>query len=127
MYAVGNLPDHVTRYNHKNQSRWMVMTAPPSRVSLWGALHTPEGWQRGWRLVKESRDLFDDFADEIKHNVKVLHQQGASDAECRNFEIMSELLPLIGFNFRIMRPFLFFCVGSIIGSLLSKLLDTLLL
>lgn len=38
MYAVGNLPDHVTRYNHKNQSRWMVMTAPPSRVSLWGVM-----------------------------------------------------------------------------------------
>lgn len=38
MYAVGNLPDHVTRYNHKNQSRWMVMTAPPSRVTFWGAV-----------------------------------------------------------------------------------------
>ena len=24
MYAVGNLPDHVTRYNHKNQNRWMI-------------------------------------------------------------------------------------------------------
>lgn len=38
MYAVGNLPDHVTRYNHKNQSRWMVMTAPPERVSAWDVL-----------------------------------------------------------------------------------------
>lgn len=38
MYCVGNLPDHVTRYNHKNQSRWMVMTAPPSRISFWGAV-----------------------------------------------------------------------------------------
>lgn len=38
MYAVGNLPDHVTRYNHKNQSRWMVMTAPPERVSAWDIL-----------------------------------------------------------------------------------------
>ena len=38
MYAVGNLPDHVTRYNHKNQSRWMVMTAPPARVSAWDIL-----------------------------------------------------------------------------------------
>lgn len=24
MYAVGNLPDHVTRYNHKDTNRWMV-------------------------------------------------------------------------------------------------------
>lgn len=77
--------------------------------------------------MKKSRDLFDDFADEVKYNTKVLYKQGASDAECRNFEIMSELLPLIGFNFRVMRPILFFCVGSIIGSLLSKLLDALLL
>ena len=38
MYTVGNLPDHVTRYSHKNQSRWMVMTAPPSRRSFWGAV-----------------------------------------------------------------------------------------
>ena len=38
MYAIGNLPDHVTRYNHKNQNRWMVMTAPPSRVTFWGAV-----------------------------------------------------------------------------------------
>lgn len=35
MYAAGNLPDHVTRYNHKNQSRWMVMAEPPSRRSFW--------------------------------------------------------------------------------------------
>ena len=35
MYAVGKMPDHVTRYNHKNQSRWLVMTAPPRRVSVW--------------------------------------------------------------------------------------------
>ena len=35
MYCVGKMPDHVTRYNHKNQNRWMVMTAPPSRVSAW--------------------------------------------------------------------------------------------
>jgi hypothetical protein len=38
MYCVGNLPDHVTRYNHKNQSRWMVMAEPPSRISFWGAV-----------------------------------------------------------------------------------------
>lgn len=24
MYAVGNLPDHVTRYNHKDPNRWLV-------------------------------------------------------------------------------------------------------
>lgn len=35
MYAIGNLPDHVVRTNHKNQSRWMVMAAPPSRLSIW--------------------------------------------------------------------------------------------
>lgn len=29
MYAVGNLPDHVTRYNHKNPNRWLVQTARP--------------------------------------------------------------------------------------------------
>lgn len=28
MYAVGNLPDHVTRYNHKNESRWMTPPRP---------------------------------------------------------------------------------------------------
>lgn len=38
MYAVGNLPDHVTRYSHKNQSRWMVMTAPPSQITFWGVV-----------------------------------------------------------------------------------------
>lgn len=27
MYAAGNLPDHVTRYNHKNTNRWMVQHA----------------------------------------------------------------------------------------------------
>ena len=38
MHVVGNMPDHVTRYNHKNQSRWMVMTAPPSRITFWGVV-----------------------------------------------------------------------------------------
>ena len=38
MYAAGNLPDHVVRYTHKNQSRWMVMTRPPERVSVWDVL-----------------------------------------------------------------------------------------
>lgn len=28
MYAVGKLPDHVTRYNHKNESRWMTPPRP---------------------------------------------------------------------------------------------------
>lgn len=27
MYAAGNLPDHVTRYNHKNPNRWLVQSA----------------------------------------------------------------------------------------------------
>lgn len=27
MYAAGNMPDHVTRYNHKDPNRWMVPTA----------------------------------------------------------------------------------------------------
>ncbi len=38
MYCVGKMPDHVTRYNHKNQSRWMVMAEPPSRMTFWGAV-----------------------------------------------------------------------------------------
>ena len=33
MYAAGHLPDHVTRYNHKNQNRWMIVHAEPSRIS----------------------------------------------------------------------------------------------
>lgn len=31
MYTAGKYADHVTRYNHKNQSRWMVQTALPRR------------------------------------------------------------------------------------------------
>ena len=38
MHVVGNMPDHVTRYNHKNQSRWMVMAAPPSRITFWSVV-----------------------------------------------------------------------------------------
>ena len=38
MYCAGKMPQHVTRYNHKNQSRWLVMTAPPSRFSAWDVL-----------------------------------------------------------------------------------------
>lgn len=38
MYCAGKMPQHVTRCNHKNQSRWLVMTAPPSRVSAWDVL-----------------------------------------------------------------------------------------
>ncbi len=30
MYAVGNLPDHVTRHNHKNPNRWLVQTKRPA-------------------------------------------------------------------------------------------------
>lgn len=39
MYAVGNLPDHVTRYNHKNESRWMAPAREPSGVTLAGIGH----------------------------------------------------------------------------------------
>lgn len=35
MYAAGNLPDHVTRYNHKNPNRWLVQTTQVHRVSAW--------------------------------------------------------------------------------------------
>lgn len=28
MYSAGNLPDHVTRYNHRYESRWLM---PPER------------------------------------------------------------------------------------------------
>ena len=40
MYAVGNLPDHVTRYNHKNTNRWLVQTARPrDGHALWVTLY----------------------------------------------------------------------------------------
>jgi hypothetical protein len=40
MYAVGNLPDHVTRYNHKNTNRWLVQTAQPrDGHALWVTLY----------------------------------------------------------------------------------------
>ena len=35
MYAAGNLPDHVTRYNHKNPNRWLVQTAHVRRITAW--------------------------------------------------------------------------------------------
>lgn len=38
MYAVGNLPDHVTRYNHKNTSRWLVQVRPPRQLTMWAVL-----------------------------------------------------------------------------------------
>lgn len=38
MYAAGNLPDHVTRYNHKYEGRWMVVPAPRQGVSWDGIL-----------------------------------------------------------------------------------------
>lgn len=31
MHAAGNLPDHVTRYNHKYESRWLI---PPERREI---------------------------------------------------------------------------------------------
>lgn len=34
MYAAGQLPDHVTRYNHKYESRWMVVPAQRCRISF---------------------------------------------------------------------------------------------
>lgn len=38
MYAVGNLPDHVTRYNHKDQSRWMTPPRASRSFTLRGVL-----------------------------------------------------------------------------------------
>lgn len=35
MYAAGKMPDHVTRYNHKNPNRWLIQTEPVRRVSGW--------------------------------------------------------------------------------------------
>lgn len=43
MYAAGNLPDHVTRYNHKNTNRWMIVHAEPSRIS-WDGIFTGLGF-----------------------------------------------------------------------------------
>lgn len=36
MYAAGNLPDHVTRYNHKDSNRWLVPAREPSSITLAG-------------------------------------------------------------------------------------------
>ena len=36
MYKVGNLPDHVTRYNHKCTDRWL--TPPAQRGFDWRLL-----------------------------------------------------------------------------------------
>lgn len=34
MYSAGNLPDHVTRYHHRYENRWLV---PPARNKIsWG-------------------------------------------------------------------------------------------
>lgn len=33
---VGAYPDHVTRYNHKDESRWLVQTKAPQTRSLAG-------------------------------------------------------------------------------------------
>lgn len=37
-----SLPDHVTRYNHKNPNRWMIVHAEPSRIS-WDGIITGFG------------------------------------------------------------------------------------
>lgn len=34
MYAAGNLPDHVTRYNHKCETRWLVPPREPRSFTL---------------------------------------------------------------------------------------------
>lgn len=34
MYAAGKLPDHVTRYNHKCESRWLVPPREPRSFTL---------------------------------------------------------------------------------------------
>jgi hypothetical protein len=30
-----NLPDHVTRYNHRNPNRWLIQTGTVRRASGW--------------------------------------------------------------------------------------------
>ena len=35
MHAAGRLPDHVTRYNHKNLNRWMIHTVEVERPSAY--------------------------------------------------------------------------------------------
>lgn len=40
MYAAGRLPDHVTRYNHKNLNRWMIHTVEVERPSAYGVAAT---------------------------------------------------------------------------------------
>lgn len=35
MYAAGRMPDHVTRYTHKNPNRWLIQTEPVRRASGW--------------------------------------------------------------------------------------------
>lgn len=38
MHAAGKLPDHVTRYNHKYESRWMMVPAPSRGISFDGII-----------------------------------------------------------------------------------------
>lgn len=38
MYCAGNMPDHVTRYNHRNESRWMVPARSPRQISINGVM-----------------------------------------------------------------------------------------
>lgn len=40
MYAAGKLPDHVTRYNHKDSNRWMMPIKPRQGISWGGVLVT---------------------------------------------------------------------------------------
>ena len=40
MYAAGRLPDHVTRYNHKNLNRWMIHTVEVERPSAYSVAST---------------------------------------------------------------------------------------
>lgn len=40
MHAAGRLPDHVTRYRHKNLNRWMIHTVEVERPSAYGVAAT---------------------------------------------------------------------------------------
>ena len=40
MHAAGRLPDHVTRYNHKNLNRWMIYTVEVERPSAYSVAAT---------------------------------------------------------------------------------------
>lgn len=40
MYAAGKMPDHVTRYNHKDPNRWMIQRVQIERPKAWDVLST---------------------------------------------------------------------------------------